>query len=114
MAAVSIAGFVLRGFWAWRSPALLAHRPVKILPHLVDTVLLISAVALLVAYGWNPLAQPWLVAKIALLLVYIVLGLVVLKPWFGPGVRVPAFLGAVAVFTWIAAIARAHALVPFV
>lgn len=112
MAAISIAGFVLRGFWAWRAPRLLARKPVKIVPHVVDTLLLASAIGLLVAYGWNPFAQAWLTAKIGLLLAYIALGLVALKPWYGVAVRVPAFVAAVGVFAWIVAIARAHAFVP--
>ena len=113
MAALSIVGFVLRGFWAWRSPGLLTRRPVRIVPHVVDTLLLLAAIGLLFAYGWNPFAFDWLIAKIVLLLVYIALGLVALKPWYGPIVRVPAFFAAVAVFAWIAMIARAHAFVPF-
>lgn len=114
MAALSILGFVVRGFWAWRAPRLLAYRPVKVVPHVVDTLLLLSAIGLLIAYGWNPFAQGWLVAKIVLLVVYIGLGLVALKPWYGAAVRVPAFVAAVAVFAWIVMIARAHVFfVPF-
>ena len=113
MAGLSILGFVVRGFWAWRVPRLLAAKPVKILPHVIDTLLLASAIGLLVAYGWNPLAQGWLLAKIGLLLAYIGLGLVALKPWYGAQVRVPAFFAAVVVFAWIVVIARAHAFVPF-
>lgn len=113
MAGLSILGFVLRGFWAWRVPALLARKPVKIVPHIIDTLLLLSAIGLLVAYGWNPFAQAWLLAKIGLLIAYIALGLVALKPWYGASVRVPAFFAAVAVFAWIVTIARAHAFVPF-
>lgn len=113
MAALSILGFLLRGYWAWRAPRLLRRKPVRIVPHVVDTLLLAAAIGLLIAYGWNPFAFDWLVAKIALLVVYIVLGTLALKPRFGPGVRVPAFVAAVAVFAWIVVIARAHALVPF-
>ena len=113
MAAVSILGFVVRGFCAWRAPALLLRKPVKIVPHVVDTVLLLSAIGLLIAYGWNPFAQAWLSAKIGLLLAYIALGLVALKPWYGAAVRMPAFFAAVGVFAWIVAVARAHAFVPF-
>ena len=112
-AGLSIAGFVLRGFWAWRAPRLLAAKPVKIVPHVIDTVLLLAAIGLLLAYGWNPLAFGWLSAKIGLLLAYIALGLLALKPRHGPAVRVPAFLAAVAVFAWMVVIARAHAFVPF-
>lgn len=112
MAALTIAGFLLRGFWAWRVPRLLALKPVRIGPHVIDTVLLASAVALLFAYGWNPLDHGWLMAKIGLLLVYIGLGMAALKPRFAPPVRFAAFLGAVAVFAWIVLIARAHRFVP--
>lgn len=112
-AGLSILGFVLRGFWAWRGSHLLAWRPVKIVPHVVDTVLLLAAIGLLVAHGWNPFAFAWLTAKIGLLLAYIALGMLALKPHYGPAVRVPAFVAAVAVFAWIVAIARAHAFVPF-
>jgi len=113
MAGLSILGFILRGFWAWQHPWLLSKKPVKIAPHVVDTLLLLAAIGLLVAYGWNPFAFAWLTAKILLLFVYIGLGLVALKPWFGSVVRVPAFFGAVAVFAWIVVIARAHQFVPF-
>lgn len=113
MAALSIAGFVLRGYWAWRAPARLQRRPVRVLPHVVDTLLLASAIGLLLAYGWNPLAQSWLLAKIGLLLVYIALGLAALKPWFAGPVRAGAFAGAVLVFAWIVLIARAHRFIPF-
>ncbi len=114
-ALVSILGFVVRGFWAWRQPHMLTNKLVKILPHVIDTVLLLAAIGLLLAYGgaWVSASMGWLSAKIVLLVVYIVLGLVALKPWYGARVRVPAFIGAVAVFVWIVAIARAHAFVPF-
>lgn len=113
MAALTIAGFVTRGIWAWRAPRLLRLRPVRILPHVIDTVLLASAIGLLFAYGWNPFAQGWLIAKIVLLLAYIALGMAALKPWFTPPVRAGAFVAAVGVFGWIVSIALAHRFVPF-
>lgn len=113
MALLSIAGFVLRGLWAWRAPGLLRRRPVRIVPHVIDTVLLASAIGLLFAYGWNPLDHGWLLAKIGLLLAYIALGLAALKPWFPGPLRAGAFAAAVAVFAWIVLIARAHRFVPF-
>jgi len=113
MAALSIAGFLVRGFWAWRAPGLLRRRMVKVVPHVVDTLLLASAIGLLFTYGWNPLDHEWLLAKIGLLPVYIALGLAALKPWFNGPVRAGAFVGAVIVFAWIVLIARAHRFVPF-
>jgi uncharacterized membrane protein SirB2 len=45
----------------------------------IDTLLLVSAVALLVVAGMNPLQQPWLIEKIVLVIAYIGLGFVVAK-----------------------------------
>ena len=49
----------------------LQQRWVKIVPHLVDTLLLASAVALAVMSHQYPLANGWLTAKVAGLLIYI-------------------------------------------
>lgn len=113
MVGLTILGFLLRGFWAWRYPAMLRRKSVRIVPHVIDTVLLASAIGLLVLYGWNPFAFTWLTAKIVLLVVYIGLGMVALKPRAPAPVRVAAFFGGVGVVAWIVSIAVAHAFVPF-
>ncbi len=67
----SIAGFALRGYWMAVDNPLLQHRVAKVLPHVIDTLLLGSALALLLALHLSPLTRPWLGAKIiALLLLY--------------------------------------------
>ena len=43
-AVLSISGFLLRGFWMIKNSPLLQHRLTKILPHIVDTLLLASAI----------------------------------------------------------------------
>jgi len=52
---------------------------VRVAPHIVDTVLLGSALALAWAGGFDPLRVPWLEAKLAGLAIYIVLGTIALK-----------------------------------
>ncbi len=113
MAGLSILGFLLRGYWAWANPLLLRSKPVKIVPHVVDTLLLASAIGLLVVYGWNPFAFGWLTAKIVLLVVYIGLGMMALKGRASAPVRVGAFFAAVAVFAWIVSIAVSKTVLPF-
>lgn len=113
MAGLSILGFLLRGYWAWAQPALLKRKPVKIVPHVVDTLLLLAAIGLLVAYGWNPLAFDWLIAKIVLLIAYIVLGTIALKGRVTGAPRAVAFFAAVAVFAWIVEIAVTKTIAPF-
>ena len=48
-------------------------KPVKILPHINDTVLLVSAIWLAFLTGFTPWEQGWLAAKVVGLVVYIFL-----------------------------------------
>ena len=60
---LSIAGFGLRGYWMMRNNALLQHRVVKRLPHVIDTLLLASAIMLLVVLRVSPLEATHVSAK---------------------------------------------------
>jgi len=104
-AALSITLFVLRGVWMLQRSGRLRRRWVRIVPHVVDTVLLASAVALAWMSRQYPLVEPWLTAKVAGLLVYIGLGLVALRFGRSRGVRLGAWLAAIAVFAYIIAVA---------
>jgi uncharacterized membrane protein SirB2 len=102
--AVSLALFILRGAWMLASPALLERRWVKIVPHVVDTVLLGSALWLAWQLGMDD-TRGWLVAKVVALFVYIALGTVALKRGRTRGVRVAALSGALVTFGYIASVA---------
>lgn len=77
--------------WKTRSTthdiALLQQCWVRILPHLIDTVLLASALTLVFWSGQYPFQQSLLTAKLLALLVYIALGTVALKRGKTPVVR---------------------------
>ena len=103
-AAASITLFVVRGTWMLGSPDRLRRRWVRIVPHVIDTVLLISALWLGWQIGFAANAR-WLGAKIAALLVYIALGTVALKRGPTLGIRVAAFFAAVATFMYIVSVA---------
>ena len=45
---LSAAGFLLRGLWMITGSALLQHRLTRVLPHVVDSLLLLSAITLAV------------------------------------------------------------------
>ena len=45
-AALSILGFVIRWIWMLRESPLLQKRVVQVVPHIVDTLLLLSAIGL--------------------------------------------------------------------
>ena len=115
---LSLALFVLRGLWMASDSPRLAARWVKVVPHVIDTVLLLSALGLAATLGQWPFAQPWLTVKVVLLVVYIGLGMLALKPGRPKRVRLAAFLLALATFLFLVSVARAHdpwgALAPFV
>lgn len=111
-AAASGSLFLLRGVWMLRTSPLLQQRWVKIVPHLVDTALLASAVTLAVWSGQYPFAQGWLTAKVVALLGYIVLGTIALKRGRTPAIRAGAFIGALALFGYIVAVALTKQAIP--
>ena len=104
-ALISICGFMLRGVWMLKASSMLTRRWVKIVPHINDTLLLASAIALAVMAGFSPMGDPWLGAKVAALLVYIGLGSLALRPGRSRAVRAAAFGGALLVFIYIALVA---------
>jgi uncharacterized membrane protein SirB2 len=104
-AAVSAALFVVRGAWMMRTPARLQTRWVRIVPHVIDTVLLVSAIALAVWIANYPGTHAWLTAKVAGLLAYIALGSVALKRGRTRAMRIAAFFAALIAFAYIVSVA---------
>jgi len=78
-AVISICGFCLRAWWAFKHNPLALHKLSKIIPHINDTILLAAAIYLSVQSGLYPFYQGWLGAKVVLLLGYIVAGMFALK-----------------------------------
>ena len=104
-AVVSVSGFAVRGLASFVGAAWTRRRLARTLPHIVDTLLLLSALVMLWILRLTPGAAPWLAAKIAGLLLYIGLGMLALRPGRPLGVRLAAWLAALAVFGWIVSVA---------
>jgi len=105
LAAISIAGFMLRWFWRMIQSPLAMTRTARVVPHVVDTFFLGTAVLLgTIAWG-NALSPVWFGAKITGLVLYILLGMAAMHS--APSVRrsVPAFMAAVLVFAWVVTVA---------
>ena len=102
---LSYAGFFARGVWMIRDSALLRRRWVQIVPHVNDTALLAAAIALAVMLRQYPFVHAWLTAKVLALAVYIVLGMLALKPGRPKPARVACWIAAQAVFLYIVAVA---------
>ena len=97
--------FLLRGVWMMRESTMLQHRVVKILPHVVDTILLASALILVYWSAQYPFVQHWLTAKVLALIAYIAIGTIALKRGVTKTQRVCAFFAALLVFAYIVLVA---------
>ncbi|MCP4301327.1 MAG: SirB2 family protein [Gammaproteobacteria bacterium] len=104
-AMVTITGFILRGYWMMTGSSKLRHRITRIAPHVVDTVFLLSGIAMLAMLSLNPLSQSWLLAKFAGLIIYILLGAVAVRRGLTLQIRTVAFVAALSVFAYIVGVA---------
>ena len=104
-AATTISGFMLRGYWMMTESDRLQSRLARVAPHVVDTVFLVSGIAMVWFLSMNPFMQGWLLAKFAGLLVYVLLGTIAIKRGPTKQVRVIAFVGAISVFAYIVGVA---------
>ena len=103
---LSLAGFVLRGLLLLLESSLLYRRWMRTWPHIIDTLLLIFGLLLLYYGPWS-MNHLWLQIKMVLLLVYIGLGVVALRPGrIGRITRVNAWWLGVVVFLYMMALAH--------
>ena len=111
--ALTLALFALRGAWMMADSPRLQARWVRIVPHVNDTLLLTSGIALSVLVQQYPLVHGWLTAKFFALIAYILLGTLALTRGKTGGQRGPAWIAALLVFGYMVAVAMAHDPFPF-
>lgn len=102
---LSILFFVIRAYWSITGSAMLQRRVVRIVPHIVDSVLLICGVILAAMIGPN---QPWILTKVVLLVFYIGVGTIAIKRGRTSTTRLVAALTAIAIFVYIVGVAIRH------
>jgi uncharacterized membrane protein SirB2 len=104
--AVVISGtfFLLRGIWMLQGNDLLATKPVKVLPHIIDTILLLSAATLAHSLSTYPFADTWLTAKLLALVLYVGFGVLTLRGKT-KAIRSTAFIAALLTFGYIVGVA---------
>jgi uncharacterized membrane protein SirB2 len=83
-------------------------KALRILPHVVDTVLLASAIWLTIEIHQYPIVNGWLTVKVIALVIYIGLAMQALNVTRSQSTRRFMFLAAVAVFAFIVTVARTH------
>ena len=103
--ALSITGFFVRGAASLASAQWVSSRAAKTVPHVVDSVLLLSALVLAWMLRLTPGQAPWLEAKIVGLVLYVALGVVALRPGRPRSVRAAAWVAALLVVGWIVSVA---------
>ena len=97
--------FSLRSMWMMRGSSALKQRWVKITPHVVDTVLLTSAIVLAMRIQQDPIHDSWLSAKVVGLLMYIGLGMMALRFGKTRKAKISACIAAQLVFIYIVLVA---------
>ncbi len=105
---LSFALFTLRGVGMLTDAPWLKRPWLRITPHVVDTVLLTSALGLAVILEQYPFVHDWLTAKVLGLIVYIILGSIALKYGATKPIRATAWVAALAVFGYIVSVALTH------
>lgn len=112
-AVISISGFIFRSMLVINASTYAQNRWIKVSPHIIDTVLLGSAVYLAINSQQYPIANTWLTAKIIGLLLYIGFGMIVMR--FGTSLRQQlfGFVMALLSFSYIASVALTRNPIPW-
>jgi uncharacterized membrane protein SirB2 len=111
---LSGAGFFIRGIWMIRESPRLHEKWVRVLPHIIDTTLLVSAILLAWQIRQYPFGHAWLTAKVLALVAYIVIGAIGLKYGKTKKIRVTAWLVAMAIFLYIVLVALTRQVLPYI
>lgn len=98
-------GFCLRGGWMLCESPLRQHRLTRIVPHIVDSLLLGSALSMAWLSGQYPFVNGWLTAKLCGLIAYIVLGMMALKRGRTKAIRTRYFGLALLAYAYIVSVA---------
>jgi uncharacterized membrane protein SirB2 len=100
--------FALRGLAMWRGSGLGMSTTVRWASYAIDTVLLAAAVTLAYWLRLVPFVDRWLTTKIALVVLYVVLGSLALKRAPSPAARRLCLVLALSTFFAVYLVARDH------
>ena len=107
-AVLTIVLFVLRGGLMLVESTWQRNVVLRYLPHVVDTLLLTSALMLTTVIHQYPFSTGWVTMKVVLLVIYIVLGSIALKRGRTKAIRVAALVAALVTIGFLVTVARAH------
>lgn len=104
LAIITILGFLFRSVLMFKQSPMLQKKWLKITPHIIDTFLLGTGIALWATW-YGAVFQPWIIAKIIMIVLYIGFGIVTFKTQ-SKGLRGLMFTLAIASFATILYVAR--------
>lgn len=107
-AILTITLFTFRGLLMVAGSQLHRTMILRVVPVAVDIVLLTTALMLTTVIRQYPFATGWLTMKVVLLVAYVVLGSIALRPGRARGVRMAALIAALATVAFLVTVARTH------
>ena len=100
---LSVGSFISRIMLAEFKPEILHAKVLKIAPHVIDTILLLSGITLVFQGNWMAGEYGWIMTKLVMLIAYIGFGVVAMR---STGIkRWGAFVLALACFGYIISVA---------
>lgn len=109
-AALSIIFFIIRSYWSVLERGCLQNTFVRVVPHIIDTLFLLSGLAMAFTIGFN---HPWLIAKIIGLIAYIYVGIFAIRRGRTPQIRLLSAVIAVLIYVYIVGIALNKSVLSF-
>ena len=107
-AAASFALFFIRGIWAIRAYPSVQEPWAKALPHVIDGVLLLSALSMLYVSFPTAWGGSWMTVKLALIVVYAGIATYVLRFAKSRAVRAMLWCAALILYLYVTSIAVLH------
>ena len=105
---ISFIIFFVRGLMMMFRNEQYRHRLFRIIPPVIDTLLLVTGLLLMYILKIYPTSQYWLGIKMIVLVVYIILGIVALNRTNNYNIQVVSFIAAVCAILFMASLAITH------
>jgi len=113
LVSLSLSLFIWRGMYMWGEITIQSHMWKRIIPDMIDTLLLISGIGLAYILGFAPWHDDWLLIKLVGLMVYIFLGFMALRESGVLWLKRMYFMLALLVATYMIAVAHNQSVLPW-
>jgi len=113
LVALSLSLFVWRGLYTWRGIVIQSRMWKRILPDIIDSLLLMSGASLAYILGFAPWYDSWLLIKLIAVLVYIGLGFMALRELESLWLKRMYFILSLLTAMYVIAIAHSKLIFPW-